>query len=190
MVEIGHVTPPDVECPIGMDIMGYIDGVYRTGKVVSSACPDDSQTYIAVFDDGSRFTMTVDEALVLHERFVNTPGTIPIRVVIEDRGFQVDEFPPNTDKLYEISDRGSSPCLFVWYRDIDPKSSVSLSVAKEYPDKTARVGMCFGNHNFGGVLMYLVAFDDGTVEGMVLEELIDAVLRFYYGGYVPIRVVL
>ena len=172
-----------------MDIMGYIDGVYRTGKVVSSSWPDDSQMYIAVFDDGSRHMITVAQALDLHEMFVNTPGTIPIRIVIEDRGFQANEVPPETDKLWEISDSGSSPCLFVWYRDIEPRSSVSLSVAKDYPDG-ARVGLCFGKHKFEGSLVYLIAFEGDYIEGMILEELIDAALRFYRGGYVPIRVVL
>lgn len=190
VIEIGHVTPPDADCPIGMDLLGSIDGVCLAGKIVSTTWPDDSQTYIAVFADGSRFTMTADEALVLHARFVYTRGTRPIRVVIEDRGYKLDEFAPNEDDLLEIWGRGDvAPCLFVWYRDIEARSPVSLSVAKEFPRGT-RIGMCFGKHRIRGVLVFLVAFDDGTVEGMTAAELIGAALRFYHGGYVPIRVVL
>ena len=193
VAEIIRATPPDAECAVGMDIIGYFDGSLRAGKIVCTTWPNDSSTYIAVSSDGSRLTVSVDEVLDLHERFVSIPGVTPVRVSIQDRhlGWHFDA---NEGDVTRILKRSAFPdSVVVEYVDAEERSAVGVSVAQKYLDET-HIGICFGKQVIGGQVVYLVIFDDGVVKGMSYRVMKRAVERFWTGysagTHVPIRAVL
>lgn len=187
--EIVRVTPPDAGCAVGMDILGYS----RVGKIVCTTWPNDSSTYIAVFSDGGRLNVTVDQALALHQRFLSTPDVAPIRVSIMDKhlGWQ---FEANEGDMTRTLKRSAFPgSAVVEYVDSDARSPVGVSVAQGYDDKM-HIGICFGKQAIGGQVVYLVIFDDGSCKGMSYGVMKKAAARFWkgysVGRHVPIRAVL
>lgn len=186
--EIVRMTPPDAEYAMGMDILVDSGGTLRVGKVVCTTW-EDCSTYIAVFSDGGRQTLTVDEALVLHNRWLATPDVTPIRVSIVDKhlGWQ---FEANEEDMRRTLERSAFPdSVVVEYAETENRSPVGVSVAQKYRDQM-HIGICFGKQVIGGQLIYLVIFDDGVVKAMSYRVMKRAVERFAVGRYVPIVAVL
>lgn len=187
VVEVVRVTPPDAECAVGMDILG----ASRAGKIVCTTWPNDSSTYIAVFSDGGRLNVTVDQALALHQRFLSAPDVVPMRVSIMDRrlGWQFDA---NEGDMKRILRRSVFPgSVVVEYVDAEDKSPVGVSVAQCYDDKM-HIGICFGKQAIGGQVVYLVIFDDGVRrrrekgDGEVLGGVHGWYARAYHGRAVDV----